>query len=206
MSDASTMPSMLRRRVGSLGQSALRAAWGLRGAEKSRLVFSSRHGEFARTTKIMEALARHEDVSPADFSLSVHHALAGLLSIATANGRGHSAVAACRDSFCNAFLEAVASLAEAPSEDVTLVYYDEPLPAPFADFGASDEEHLVLALLLSAADGSPMRMTMHACKVDDVPTARPAEAFLAFLREDRASCETFGARQVWRWERSDVPH
>lgn len=205
-SSGAKMPSVLRRRVGTLGQAALRAAWNLPGAEKSRLVFSSRHGEFARTTKIMESLVRNEGVSPADFSLSVHHALAGLLSIATANGRGHSAVAACGDSFCNAFLEVAAGLAETPSEDVTLVYYDEPLPDPFSGFGAPDDEHLALAVLLSATEGEAVRMVTQARPAGAVPTDRPAESFLAFLRDDLSSCVAIGERMLWRWDKADVPH
>ena len=201
-----TVPSVLRRRVGPLGQMALRAAWGLDGAEKSRLVFVSRHGEFARTATIMDALARNEEVSPADFSLSVHHALAGLLSIATANGRGHSAIAAGHDSFFNALLEAAASLAEEPSEDVTLVYYDEPLPAPFSGFNRPDEEHLVLALLMSAAEGVPMRMTTCARDAKTAVTPRPAEAFLRSLLEDRAGGSATGQRMAWRWEKADATH
>jgi len=42
----------------------------------------------------MEGLVAGEGVSPAEFTLSVHHALVGLLSIAQSNRRGHTALAA----------------------------------------------------------------------------------------------------------------
>ncbi|MBI3503623.1 MAG: beta-ketoacyl synthase chain length factor [Proteobacteria bacterium] len=201
-----TVPSGLRRRVGPLGQSALRAAWGLKGADRSRLVFASRHGEFGRTAAIMDTLARHGEVSPADFSLSVHHALAGLLSIVTANGRGHTAIAAGHDSFFNALLEATAGLADGSAEDVTLVYYDEPLPAPFSGFNGKDEEHIVLALLMSAAEGVPMRLTTRMRDTDTPVTPRPAETFLRCLLQDRARGSAAGQRTVWRWEKADAAH
>ena len=200
------IPSLLRRRVGQLGQAALRAAWGLPGTKKSRFVFASRHGEFGRTAKIMDALVRRDEVSPADFSLSVHHAFAGLLSIATANGRGHSAVAACHDSFFNALLESAASLAEAPLEDVTLVYYDEPLPAPFSRFNRHDDDYLALALLLSATDGVQLRLMTCLRDMQAARTPRPAEEFLKFLLENRAGGSAVGERLLWRWEKSNAPH
>src|SRR4030095_4253261 len=77
------VPVSLLRRVSALGQQALKAAWGLPALHQSRFVFASRHGEFDRTLGILQSLAQREPPSPADFSLSVHNALAGLLSIAT---------------------------------------------------------------------------------------------------------------------------
>ena len=88
------VPLLLRRRVSAIGQQALRAAWGLPAAAEARLIFASRHGEFSRTLSILDALANDQPVSPADFTLSVHHALAGLLSIAQRNRLGHTAIAA----------------------------------------------------------------------------------------------------------------
>src|SRR5262245_46592170 len=78
-------PLLLRRRVTTIGKAALRCVWGLPDSAGARLVFASRHGEFSRTLSILDALTAGEGVSPADFTLSVHHALAGLLSIATEN-------------------------------------------------------------------------------------------------------------------------
>src|SRR5580658_10067559 len=77
------VPVLLRRRITPIGQAVLRAAWSLPGLERARFVFASRHGEFNRTLTMLEAMADDEGPSPADFSLSVHNALPGLLSIST---------------------------------------------------------------------------------------------------------------------------
>ncbi len=103
---------LLRRRVSPLGQHALRAVWGLPESETARLVFASRHGEFGRTLSILDALVSDEGVSPADFTLSVHHALAGLLSIVRKNRQGHTAVAAGSESFFFGLLDALLCLNE----------------------------------------------------------------------------------------------
>ena len=94
-----SVPLILRRRVTPIGQAALRAAWAIPGIEQARFVFASRNGEFDRSLAMLTALAAGDSPSPADFSLGVHNALAGLLSIATRNSAGHTALAAGLDSF-----------------------------------------------------------------------------------------------------------
>ena len=92
-----TLPPLLRRRVTALGKMAFKAAFDLSALEPARFIFCSRHGEFQRTLSILTTLATGEAVSPAEFSLSVHNALAGLLSIAQHNTGGHTAIAAGAD-------------------------------------------------------------------------------------------------------------
>ena len=54
-------------------------------AVKPCCIFASRHGELARTVKIIESIVKLEDVSPTDFSLSVFNTALGLFSIFTEN-------------------------------------------------------------------------------------------------------------------------
>nr|WP_158240595.1 beta-ketoacyl synthase chain length factor [Telmatospirillum siberiense] len=194
------VPMLLRRRVGALGQQALRAAWSMPQSASARLVFASRHGEFPRTLSIMDSLAAGEPVLPADFTLSVHHALAGLLSIARSNHHGHTAIAAGRDSFGCGLLEAAACLAEKPDEPVLFVYYDEQLPSPFSDFD-EDGAPLAVALTLAAGGGSSIGLTLSA-RPADMPVSRtPAEDFLRFLLDRAPSAASPGERHLWRWTR-----
>ncbi len=198
---AEAVPSLLRRRVGSLGQQALRAAWNLPGSRTGRLIFASRHGEFSRTLSILDSLSRDEPPSPADFTLSVHHALAGLLSIARTNRRGHTAIAAGRDSFACGMLEALACLTERPEDPVVLVYYDEPLPPPFADFD-DDGDHLALAFTLAAAgEGPPLTLSLSPPPAGGTASATPAQDFLRFFLNDGGRADCLGERQVWHWKR-----
>jgi len=81
------MPMLLRRRAGRIGQRAIAAAYEVGAPSQARYIFCSRHGDFRRTAGLLHAVAAGEPLSPAEFSVSVHNALAGLLSIATRRRR-----------------------------------------------------------------------------------------------------------------------
>ena len=104
---------MLRRRATPLGQKIIGSALALESAVRDgRYVFASRHGEMSRTIRVLSDMAAGDPPSPAEFSMCVHHGLAGLLSIHAGNRKGHTALAAGADSFGYGLLEAAACLAE----------------------------------------------------------------------------------------------
>jgi len=209
-SEASTgsivVPMMLRRRSTALGQKMLASALACREtALTGRYVLASRHGEFSRGLSILKSLAAHELPSPAEFSMSVHNGLAGLLSIHLGNTRGHTALAAGLDTFGFGLIEAAAHLVEEPSEPVLLFFGDEPLPGEYDVFGKDDVDlPFVVALALRApAAGDDCIL------FDAVPrsagarpsTAAPAD-FLRFLLSGAQSAVSEGARMTWSWRRA----
>jgi hypothetical protein len=168
----------------------------------ARLVFSSRHGEFSRTLSLLEAVVNQHDVSPADFTLSVHHALIGLLSIVQGNQRGHTAVASGQESFCFGLLEAIACLKEKPDEPVVLIHCDESLPGPFATFNESDERPIALAVALTAKGGGEFfRLGVKVSSTHEKPSASHAQDFLDFLASGSAECISVNERRQWQWTR-----
>lgn len=202
-----TLPLILRRRVSAIGQKAFEAALRLAAFDGTRFVFCSRHGEYRRTRSLIDTLASIEPTSPADFSLSVHHALAGLLSIASANGAGHTAVAAGVDSFCFGLVEAAACLAGGDERRVLLVYFDEPLPAEYARF-REERDAFAAALLLSPPRGDAGDLLLSLEPADDRLPRRTATDqaadFIAFLRSNEPERVSRGARTQWRWRRADA--
>jgi hypothetical protein len=192
------VPGLLRRRIGTVGQAALRSAWEIPTTSAPRLVFASRHGEFGRTLSILDSLITEDGVSPADFTLSVHHALAGLLSIAQSNRRGHTTVSAGPDTFGFGLLEAAASALEQPDQPVLFVYYDEPLPSPYQIFDSCDEA-MVVVLGLSAKVGEMLTMDMLPGS-GQVRMASAAE-FLRFWLTGAHEAVSQGERVNWRWTR-----
>lgn len=202
---SAAVPSLLRRRVTPIGQQALRAAYRLAGPG-TRYVFCSRHGEFKRTLVLLETIARRDPTSPAEFSLSVHNALPGLLSIATQNHAGHTAVAGGPDSFGLGFLEALGCLFERPDETVLLVYFDESLPAPYIELPETEGPGIVLALLLAAAGCTAGDLVVSAEPVANVShtrqTDRHALDFIRFFLSNQDEHVHHGARMVWRWARA----
>jgi hypothetical protein len=203
------MPMLLRRRLGRLGQLAVAAAYEAGALPPVRYIVCSRHGEFRRTLGLLRGVALREPLSPSEFSVSVHNALAGLLSIATKSTGGHTAIAAGADSFAYGLVETAASLSAAPEEPVLLVYFDEPLPAPFAELTTPQSDMaLALALLLLPAGAAEQRGELVQLAVEPSPgdgtaaTTRQALDFLCFLASGAASAESVGDSVALRWRRA----
>jgi Beta-ketoacyl synthase, N-terminal domain len=196
------IPPLLRRRVTPIGQQALSVAWHLPETAGARLILSSRHGEFSRTTSLLEAVTSRSDLSPADFTLSVHHALIGLLSIVHKNHRGHTAVASGKESFCLGLLEAIACLKENPDELVVLIHFDDLLPGPFAEFNETGEQPMALALALSATgEGETIQIDFQPTSANEKPSASHAQDFLDFLTSGLIEGLSVGEQRQWRWAR-----
>jgi hypothetical protein len=192
------IPPLLRRRVTAMGKRALGAACQLPDADKARFVFSSRHGEFVRTLAILKSIAADEPLSPTDFSMSVHHALASLLSIAKENHNGHVAIAAGEESFCYGLIEALGALAESP-DPVILIHSDEPLPEAYGVFNPQGDLPIGLALLLARDGGEDF--SFEAADHAGTPTASIATEFMNFLQCSDRERNAFGATGHWRWVR-----
>jgi hypothetical protein len=199
------LPSSLRRRVTPIGRKALEAAWLVLAGrsedeEPPRIVLSSRHGEYGRTMGLLDSLAESGEVSPAEFSLAVHHGLAGLLSIAAGNRAGHSAVAGGGESFGYGWLEAAASLADGGGR-VLLIHFDEPLPEPYAPVGGDRDPSVALALLLASdrdeAEGD--RLSLAFAPSDPPGDESPAVSFARLLDGQAAEAVCVGERLTWRW-------
>lgn len=198
-----TLPMMLRRRATSIGQKAVGAALACQDVKSARYVVASRHGEYDRTVSIFTSLAEQEAPSPAEFSMSVHNGLAGLLSIHAANRLGHVAISAAQDSFAYGMMEAALCLAEDPTTPVLLVYYDPPLPDSYDPFRAASEAELptVLALLMEAADEPRISFQWQPTRPSPALTDSQALQFLRWLLSDAPEAECRGERMVWRWSR-----
>ena len=198
-------PAMMRRRATSLGQRGLSAALALPTVDRARITLASRHGEFARTLAILDTVIRRDQPSPTDFSMSVHNALIGLISIARKNTLGHTAISAGSESFCSGMLETAAALRERPQEPAILLYLDEPPSGGFSEL--LPEEHcrapLVLALGLAgpeSAEGEKMSLTLRAASGD--PNASdPALEFLKFAIARDQELDVTSRNHQWVWRR-----
>jgi len=127
--DVNFLPAMQRRRLSPLARMLFYAAWPLvEEHERLPLVFVSRHGETPRTLALLQELARGEPLSPAGFSLSVHHAPAGLWSIVRGDDSEMSALAAAGDGLEHGVLEACGLLAEGAPAALLVVAEQSPAP------------------------------------------------------------------------------
>jgi hypothetical protein len=200
------VPVLLRRRVSPLGQQALKAAWSLPDSATARLIACSRHGEFGRTLSILDSLAGQTELSPADFTLSVHNALLGLLSIARTNRHGHTMIAAGTESFGFGMLEAMASLKEHPSEPIVLLYFDEPLPPPYDVFDQPAPAPIALAMTLTTTDGPRFTLTTTPADTPPDPSESPALTFMRVLLGAEPQATTTGEHFTWHWRTDHAPN
>jgi hypothetical protein len=200
---------MLRRRFEALLRQALERASSLPDTSAAKYVVASRHGDYSRLMRLLEALAQDQALSPTDFSLSVHNALAGVLSIAKGNVVGHTAIAGGPETFLAGLTESLVCLAAEPQQPVILLFYDEPLPEIYRPVVTADAtEPFVLGIAMNAAPEPPPRTQQpfraasqegNGLTESDVTQA---QAFLRFLLTPDAVSETItGNRFGWQLSR-----
>ncbi len=165
-----------RRRAGPLGRAlsdasseALRAA----GVEMSVVpsVIGSALGEASTLIRLLEQMWRGlEPMSPADFTLSVHNAASGVMSIAAGNRGFTTSIAADHDTPACALFEGI-GLVEAEGLPVLVVCGDEAAPA--ALLSGEDAWDLAAAAVVlvprASADDRLVRIRLAS------PTSQPIE-------------------------------
>jgi hypothetical protein len=199
------MPAMLRRRAGFLGKMALEVAYRCldgRGDGRGEIptVFCSRHGEVSRALELLSDLARGEALSPTAFSMSVHNATAGLLTIARADRANHIALAAGAATIEHAVIEACGLLADGAAM-VLLVASDCQLPELFLPFQDCEEQPHAWAWLMTAAADDAIALSWSAS--DQAPSSgMPGGLEVAAFHLGGASrMERCDGRMRWRWSR-----
>jgi hypothetical protein len=198
---------LLRRRLSPFAQLLVSAINDCAvGLPPARYVLSTRHGELARALKVLDAIEADGMPSPTDFSMAIHHALIGLLSIHTGNRLGHTALSAGWDSFANGLLEAAACIAEHPEEPVILVHGDDKLPDAYDAFREADDAALplVVAIALGAPGAAPTRdvtLELVPRSAETTPTACMPLDFLRFFLSDEPYGRASARRTEWVWRR-----
>jgi Beta-ketoacyl synthase, N-terminal domain len=125
------LPAMQRRRLSRLARMTMHVAWPLCGEnEQLPFVFASRHGETPRTFALLSEVADEQPLSPTQFGLSVHNAIAGQWSILRGQHGESVAIAGEADTFEHAMVEAATLLGDgAPA--VLVVIAEERPPAAY---------------------------------------------------------------------------
>lgn len=199
---------MYRRRLSRLGKMAAYVLDQCRGGNgKTRLVYASRYGEQQRTEGILDKIIGGDEVSPTAFSLSVHNAIAGLCSIVDQDQAPSVSIAAGKDTFAAAWVEAQCLLSDGECEQVLLVYYDEPLMGPYEAFIDEAIFPMGLALRLRLADEQDELDKVLSLSLGSAPegTDQPqALAFLRFLLNNELQSEGTGIGSRWVWKRDEV--
>ncbi len=144
---------MLRRRFAPLGRLAAQAAFDLAGPDAptddagpddNPTVYASRYGETSRCLELLANQARREALSPTAFGLSVHNAIGAMIALTRGDRRNSAAIAAGRATAAAGVVEAL-GLLEDGARSATLIVYDSPLPAGYAQFEDEPSAHFAWA-------------------------------------------------------------
>lgn len=153
------LPMMTSRRLTKGCRAAVEVAATLLKREAvDSLVFASRHGEVARSEKILTSIALSQPVSPTDFGMSVHNAASAVASIYTKFKGPVTSIVAGSDSLHSALIESLAQLGSDKSS-VLLINFESALPQII---GGTLEEDPCLepyALGCIIKKGNAMRLT-----------------------------------------------
>lgn len=212
--DCAFLPPMQRRRLSRMARMAMDVAWPLCGEnEQLPLVFASRHGEIQRTYGLLGDVADQQPLSPTQFGLSVHNAIAGQWSILRGQRGEASAIAGEADTFEHAMLEA-ATLLDQGASAVIMVIAEERPPAAYDIW--IDDVPFSYALALRVGEPQPgqdasstsrwqlqlIRNTADKGQASTPPSAWPhALDFLRALHEPGAPLEHAYLEHAWKTRR-----
>jgi hypothetical protein len=195
---------MQRRRLSRLARIVMHAAWPMcADDEQLPFVYASRHGETTRTFAMLDEIGREAPLSPTQFGLSVHNAIAGQWSILRGQ-RGESvAIAGEADTFEHAIVEASSLLGDgAPA---VIVVIAEERPAAAYDGWIDDVPFsYAVALRVSRADGAVAgprwRLSLRG-NTEAAPSAEGPHA-LHFVRalHDGATLDHPWKTRRWTWQ------
>lgn len=193
---------MQRRRLSRMARMALQVAWPLCGDdEQLPLVFASRHGETPRTFALLGEVADGQPLSPTQFGLSVHNAIAGQWSLLRGQRAEATAIAGEGDTFEHAVLEA-ALLLDQGAPAVILIMAEERPPAAYDPWIADVPFSYALALRLSAGEAPDhWRLSLgEAPGAGDPPTWPHALNVLRSLLGHGTPVQHTWKTRQWNWQ------
>jgi len=151
------VPPLLRRRLNVLGKYAVAVSMD-QLAEQQQIVtvFASRHGDTELTLSLLKQIGRDEALSPTGFSLSVHNAVSGLLSIVRQDTLPSTAIAAMRGLVLQTLCEGISQLQQHPK--VLCVITDIPLPDIYQSYCEGQDFPYALAFIMSREGTQPFTL------------------------------------------------
>ena len=144
------IPAMQRRRLSSFAKLTMHCVLEALGNESNNIpcIFSSRHGDLHKTSKLIADVAAKDDLSPTHFGLSVHNAVAGLYSIFANNKQPMTATSAGEDTLLMALVDAYAKLESQNLDRILVVYTDEVVPDKYKGYVPTTEKSIAIALII----------------------------------------------------------
>lgn len=196
--DTTFIDPLLRRRLSTLGRGMVHCAGQVAGdIPHLRSVFASRHGEPARTMPMLEDLAQSLEISPTQFSMNVHNAVAGIWSISRRDRSASTAVGAGAETFGWGLLEAYSLHLASHGEPVLFVYGDDRLPEALSEWDQEQTPLHALALLIALpAQG---HLILQKSEVDEASSWTSGQSLHCLRSLGAVSEPWIGPSGAWAW-------
>ena len=173
-------------------------------------ILCSTYGEHVRNTDLILDISTNSEISPTAFSLSVHNAVAGLISIFYGNEAPCLAMATNKSGVSMALVQAYSMLSE--NSQVSLAIYDGPVHESYRDAVTDSDETAAITLILSREsskkDRLHVRHTVTNSKTKALSPKLEIVEIVKFLQvaENQLNSETTGIRSEirlvlgdWTW-------
>ena len=199
--DVAIIPPMLRRRLNSLGRSCgSQILKHLANREIMPIVYCSQHGDIERTMRSLNELTDNQPVSPINFSLSVHNAICGILSVQTSLTSNISTIAAGQEALVPVLLESAGILLSG-AKKVLCVICDVTLPEIYQDKQSLPKIPYAISFIISKSEGVNLTLTqlpLHSKKqkVNQLPMQ-----LIKFLSSDEIELLVNHNEETWKLAR-----
>lgn len=174
--DVKAIPAMLRRRLNTMGKAAASTLLPLiQQANNPAIVYCSRHGEIRRTESVLQDIITDTPVSPTSFSLAVHNAMCGVLSINQKLTSNITATAAGDEPVVPTLLEAI-GLLHSGTTQVICVWCDDIVPSAYTNYTQQPPIPYVVSVLLQLqSDDAMAAISLKSLGVCNEPSNSPPE-------------------------------
>lgn len=197
------VPKGQHRRLSPMAKMVLSLLDNVDSAAVLPSVFSTRHGDSSKTVALVADVANNEPLSPTQFALSVHNAIAGQFSIYWGNTQASNIVSGGKDSFHLGLLDAAVRLGNSSASKMLFIHADLPLPTPYEKY--ADEQqmgHCVVMVLSKTVSALSYRLKRLVCpQVKDsvLPLPQAVEFLRSMLNEQQAF--RIQGDACWEWQR-----
>lgn len=161
-------------------------------------VYASKNAELSRTIKIIRQYGG--DISPTLFSMSVHNAIPGMLSVVNQDDSPYTVIDSMSGVVEMALLEAVSMLDQ--YDAVKVVYFEEPTADEYIEINKQPDFALVMQLVVTAGNAYSL------CQVPKEQKSAHHEQsnllikeYLSLLQGDTQQVIQHHARHSWHWRR-----
>lgn len=162
-------------------------------------VYASKNAELSKTIKIIRQFGG--DISPTMFSMSVHNAIPGMLSVIDHDESPYTVIDSMSGVVEMAVFEAISLLTK--YETIRVVYFEEATAAEFLDQTESADLAVVLQIIIAAGH-------QFSLETNPIPNANKPKTssnalikdYLSFLQGDVDNVTHQYARNSWLWKRS----